>query len=164
MRSRPLCLEASRSYPSLGPMLSTTPLYYFGLRLLNLPFWCTSRECFQSNVDNRGLPCSRRYQYYLCSRCHLPYYGGERRCRPAGEEQAESQYRADELVCGSCSAGSKGVCSRGHGRDFIEYKCRQALSLEYPIFCCQSSAADKVLLDLHTCFTKKGVREPLDAL
>ena len=82
-------------------------------------------------ITTEGLPfyqdpagyAMHKYNYFLCSRCQNPYFGGERQC---GEE-APANFDASELVCGSCVAGAAGMECPKHGKDYLEFKCR---------FCC----------------------------
>lgn len=70
----------------------------------------------------------KRFNYYLCSKCNRPYFGGEAAC---GEAAAHGDDAAQEMTCGACSAkeaGWKGVNCTKHGDQYIEFKCR---------FCCE---------------------------
>lgn len=62
--------------------------------------------------------------YYLCSKCSKPYFGGLRACQNVEREEPD---RAD-LVCGGCSAGSA-QCVR-HGNQYMEWKCK---------YCCNTA-------------------------
>ncbi|KAJ7534242.1 hypothetical protein O6H91_13G085400 [Diphasiastrum complanatum] len=63
------------------------------------------------------------YQYFLCFKCGEPYFGGARNCGI----QADQRMDANQLMCGSCSAGVKHFCKNGHGKEYLEFKCQ---------FCC----------------------------
>lgn len=62
--------------------------------------------------------------YYMCSKCSKPYYGGLRACQDVNREEPN---RAD-LICGGCSAGSA-VCDK-HGNQYMEWKCK---------YCCNTA-------------------------
>lgn len=73
-----------------------------------------------------------KYQYYLCCKCHIPYYGGNRDCGAnIRGDGARNAYNPLELVCGGCSAavGADMTCKKGHGSKYIEYKCRYCCSV-----------------------------------
>lgn len=70
-----------------------------------------------------------KFAYYPCFKCNLPYFGGQRRCEEANQENAET-FDASHLVCGSCADNGSGECKK-HGKDFIEWKCK---------FCCNISS------------------------
>eukprot|EP00898_Chlorokybus_atmophyticus_P001784 jgi/Chlat1/2606/Chrsp178S02455 len=65
------------------------------------------------------------YTYYICHSCQKPYFGGERACGEAVQDM--DGFDAKELMCGVCSAPGT-ACKRGHGADYIEYKCRHCCS------------------------------------
>lgn len=65
-----------------------------------------------------------KFNYYLCSKCNRPYFGGLRECQDIDREEPD---RAD-LICGGCSAGSA-VCAK-HGNQFMEWKCK---------YCCNTA-------------------------
>ncbi|KAJ4457174.1 putative E3 ubiquitin-protein ligase MYCBP2 [Paratrimastix pyriformis] len=63
--------------------------------------------------------------FFLCSRCHKPYFSGAAQCQEAVD------FNPDELVCAGCSApaaGGEASCP-SHGTDFIQYKCRYCCSV-----------------------------------
>lgn len=62
--------------------------------------------------------------YYLCSTCAKPYFGGLRACQNVEREEPD---KAD-LICGGCSAGSA-QCTR-HGNQYMEWKCK---------YCCNTA-------------------------
>ena len=64
-----------------------------------------------------------RFSYFLCYKCHQPYYGGERVCE--GDQVRE--YDPKELLCSGCCEFSAQATCPIHGNDYIEWKCR---------FCC----------------------------
>lgn len=72
----------------------------------------------------------QKYQFFACSTCHQPYFGGLRECGAAQQPMAAAaaapaaSYDASELVCGSCSALKAGKNCQEHGVAFIEYKCK----------------------------------------
>ncbi|KAJ1632881.1 hypothetical protein T492DRAFT_985372 [Pavlovales sp. CCMP2436] len=70
----------------------------------------------------------RRYVYYECHTCKLPYFGGLAACA-VDLEQRDEAHDPRQQVCGGCSsaAGAPNTSCTVHGRDYIEYKCR---------FCC----------------------------
>ncbi|XP_024530918.1 uncharacterized protein LOC9631788 [Selaginella moellendorffii] len=88
-----------------------------------------------------------QYQYYMCSKCKNPYYGGKRNCGPNLVEDQGRQYDPSELVCGGCSAGADGKCKLGHGNQFVEFKCR---------FCC-SIATFFCFGTIHFCDSCHGI-------
>ena len=65
-----------------------------------------------------------QFNYYQCSVCERPYYGGLRRCQDVEREEPNKK----DLVCGGCSAGSA-TCSR-HGPSNLEWKCK---------YCCNTA-------------------------
>jgi hypothetical protein len=67
-----------------------------------------------------------KFAYYLCFRCHQPYFGGHRSCEVAAGEGEAAKYDESEMVCGGCSSLGKTVCDK-HGAEAIEHKCK---------FCC----------------------------
>ena len=67
-----------------------------------------------------------KFAYYLCFRCHQPYFGGHRSCEVAAGEGEAAKYEESEMVCGGCSSLGKTVCEK-HGAEAIEHKCK---------FCC----------------------------
>lgn len=70
--------------------------------------------------------CIDRYSYYICFKCHKPYFGGERAC---DAQNRSEEFNPEELVCGGCASSGKTNCSK-HGNDYIEFKCK---------FCCASA-------------------------
>lgn len=64
-----------------------------------------------------------RFSYFMCYKCHRPYYGGERVCE--GDQVRE--YDPKELLCAGCCEFSAQKTCPIHGNDYIEWKCR---------FCC----------------------------
>ena len=72
-----------------------------------------------------GVPLSTvieaKYLYYVCHRCHLPFWGGNKDCGAfaAGEPDTEPSL----LVCESCAA-SDFACPI-HRRNFVVYRCQQ---------------------------------------
>ena len=72
-----------------------------------------------------GVPLSTvieaKYLYYVCHRCHLPFWGGNKDCGAfaAGEPDTEPSL----LVCESCAA-SDFACPI-HRHDFVVYRCQQ---------------------------------------
>ena len=64
-----------------------------------------------------------RFSYFMCYKCHKPYYGGERVCE--GDQVRE--YDPKELLCAGCCEFSANAHCSIHGDDYIEWKCR---------FCC----------------------------
>lgn len=88
-----------------------------------------------------------KMMFYNCARCKQVYYGGLRQCgggaAQAGADGAiappppmgadgRPAWKADELVCGGCSAELSGVaasCPR-HGGTAIEWRCK---------FCCSTA-------------------------
>ena len=66
--------------------------------------------------------------YYQCFKCKEAYFGGQKDCIRAQQEQQE--FKPEELVCSKCAAlsveGGQKSCKK-HGMDFIDFKCR---------FCC----------------------------
>ncbi|KAH7424102.1 hypothetical protein KP509_12G090100 [Ceratopteris richardii] len=84
------------------------------------------------NSDDLEAYSLSTYNYYLCSRCQLPYYGGNRDCQARlGAVEAGIQHNPLELVCGGCSAAADPnmICSKGHGTKYIEFKCKFCCSL-----------------------------------
>ncbi|GBG72873.1 hypothetical protein CBR_g12593 [Chara braunii] len=81
------------------------------------------------------------YQFFMCFKCRKPYFGGERRCGVPGQanenaagaenENAARDYNPQELICGGCTAMASGAeeCKRGHGKDYIQFKCRYCCSV-----------------------------------
>lgn len=67
-----------------------------------------------------------KFAYYPCYKCEKPYFGGQRRCEEAAQDNGDS-FKASELVCGGCCAGKNAQNCKKHGKDYIEFKCR---------FCC----------------------------
>jgi E3 ubiquitin-protein ligase MYCBP2 len=85
-----------------------------------------------------------KYNFYQCSTCKRPYYGGVAACGAIeqgpdvgaqeggghGGKGGALQGGGEDLMCGSCSAKASGikgaVCTR-HDESYIEFKCR---------FCC----------------------------
>ena len=70
-----------------------------------------------------------RYAYYLCSKCHKAYYGGEARCEELVVPQNAENFNASELICGGCSDVAMAQICPKHGTDFLEYKCRYCCSV-----------------------------------
>lgn len=66
-----------------------------------------------------------RFNYFQCSRCKNPYFGGERQCG----QVAPPHFDPSELVCGSCVAGDAGMECPKHG------KVRASLSRSSPCLC-----------------------------
>ncbi|CAI2359826.1 unnamed protein product [Moneuplotes crassus] len=70
-----------------------------------------------------------RLSYYMCYKCHNPYFGGLKSCEN-NDGRGLDYFKPEELVCGSCSSKSirEGVktCKK-HGAEYIEFKCK---------FCC----------------------------
>jgi E3 ubiquitin-protein ligase MYCBP2 len=65
-----------------------------------------------------------KLNYYMCSMCDKPYFGGLRECQNIDREEPNRH----ELICGGCSAGSA-ICER-HGNQFMEWKCK---------YCCNTA-------------------------
>ena len=65
-----------------------------------------------------------QFNYYQCSECDRPYYGGLRRCQDVEREEPNKK----DLICGGCSAGSAS-CAR-HGPSHLEWKCK---------YCCNTA-------------------------
>ncbi|KAG0585408.1 hypothetical protein KC19_2G009400 [Ceratodon purpureus] len=70
------------------------------------------------------------YQYYICSKCRVPYCGGKRDCIRIERDGENIAHNPLDLVCGGCSAAAcgQGVCARGHGKEYIEFKCAYCCS------------------------------------
>jgi E3 ubiquitin-protein ligase MYCBP2 len=70
------------------------------------------------------------YQYYMCSKCRVPYCGGKRDCMRIERDGENEAHNPDDLVCGGCSAAAcgHGVCAKGHGKEYIEFKCAYCCS------------------------------------
>ena len=69
--------------------------------------------------------CEAKVSFYMCSRCEKPYYGGLIDCEQ--EMGIEDTTRREDLICRPClmkelSIGSN-ICMRGHGADYIDWKC-----------------------------------------
>jgi len=60
------------------------------------------------------------FDFYMCFRCTMPYYGGRHlQCNregPAGP--------AEEQLCGACMAHVSGARCDKHGDEFVQFKCR----------------------------------------
>jgi len=77
-----------------------------------------------------------KYNYYQCTKCKRPYFGGMAECGdgvapPAGGGQGGEQRAVDDLMCGKCSGaamGMKQTSCKTHGDSYIEFKCR---------YCCE---------------------------
>ncbi|GBG84745.1 hypothetical protein CBR_g39123 [Chara braunii] len=81
------------------------------------------------------------YQFFMCFNCKKPYFGGERRCAAPVEEEngddggaenaAAGDYNLAELICGGCASMASGAeeCKRGHGKEYIQFKCRYCCSI-----------------------------------
>lgn len=107
----------------------------------------------EEDCEALGERALRQLNYYQCSRCLRPYFGGRRQCEPAdgggaaavgahddpvaaaeaaGAGNIGASFDRSQLVCGACSsvsiAGEKRrpVCAE-HGSDGIAFKCK---------FCC----------------------------
>ena len=68
--------------------------------------------------------------FYMCQRCENPYFGGMIDCRQALRD--EMSINKEDLRCQPCTSEELGIgqkeCNKpGHGKGFIDYKCR---------FCC----------------------------
>eukprot|EP00249_Psilotum_nudum_P016899 c26043_g1_i1 orf=138-2213(+) len=74
------------------------------------------------------------YQYYICSKCRNPFFGGRRDCGAhvgLQNDRNENAHNPADLICGGCSAasGGKSICKKGHGKEYIEFKCRYCCSV-----------------------------------
>ena len=73
-----------------------------------------------------------RLSYYMCFKCHKPYFGGLKSCDDmnVGQRGYDEESKEEYLVCGACASvsieGGELDCKL-HGKDYIEFKCR---------FCC----------------------------
>lgn len=125
----PLC-KAEMDHPSLDSILSPMRALKLAVRekalmrlehenLKEAPEITTEGSDFYQDPAAFAM---HRYNYFLCSRCKNPYFGGERQCGDA----PPMHFDPSELICGGCIAGSGFDCPK-HGRDYLEYKCR---------FCC----------------------------
>ena len=56
-----------------------------------------------------------KFAYYLCFKCHKPYYGGDYECIAAGEQP---NFDPSELLCGACSPIQAQDCPK-HGKDYL---------------------------------------------
>jgi len=87
-----------------------------------------------------------KYNYYMCSKCSKPYFGGMAACGDAvaggdqggggagggnggggGGAGGAGANQKDELMCGKCSGamlGMKGMDCAKHGTQYVEFKCR----------------------------------------
>lgn len=70
----------------------------------------------------------QKYMYFQCHRCKKPYFGGERNCQNAANEE-NRDYVPEDLICGSCSAALSGDNCPKHGVDAIEWKCKYCCSV-----------------------------------
>lgn len=70
------------------------------------------------------------YQYYMCSKCRVPYCGGKRDCLRIERDGENGAHNPLDLICGGCSAAAcgHGVCAKGHGKEYIEFKCAYCCS------------------------------------
>eukprot|EP00457_Paulinella_chromatophora_P005292 gb/GEZN01005308.1/.p1 GENE.gb/GEZN01005308.1/~~gb/GEZN01005308.1/.p1 ORF type:complete len:377 (-),score=62.74 gb/GEZN01005308.1/:691-1701(-) len=67
----------------------------------------------------------RKFAFYQCYKCQMPYYGGAVVCAAAAAGR-EAEVDPKELVCSACSPIQAASCPE-HGPDHVEFKCR---------FCC----------------------------
>ncbi|GIL90953.1 hypothetical protein Vretimale_17097 [Volvox reticuliferus] len=81
--------------------------------------------------------------FYKCSKCVKVYYGGQRACGAAAQEEKQpakengATATVDEngagndqlLLCGECCALAAGTNCPHHGTSYIEWKCRYCCSL-----------------------------------
>lgn len=65
-----------------------------------------------------------QFNYYQCSKCKRPYFGGLRRCQDVERDEPDKS----DLICGGCCAGSA-QCDR-HGHHYLEWKCK---------YCCNTA-------------------------
>ena len=65
-----------------------------------------------------------QFNYYQCSKCKRPYFGGLRRCQDVERDEPDKS----DLICGGCCAGSA-QCDR-HGSHYLEWKCK---------YCCNTA-------------------------
>lgn len=104
---------------------------------------CSSHQ----NEDNRGTnpqspkemllkEARRKYAFYRCSHCEMPYFGGTIECADEFLLEDSSQRPAEQHLCTACAPQSQVVCRnpQEHGR-FLIWKCR---------YCCQPST--------HVCY------------
>merc|ERR1712072_497312 len=62
----------------------------------------------------------RKYRYYKCYSCSLPYFGGAAAC-DAAADAAAAPVRPEELVCPACLPGAADQVCAKHGSDFVEW-------------------------------------------
>lgn len=69
----------------------------------------------------------KHFAFYLCFRCHRPYFAGAAGCEAA----LDTEWHEADLLCGGCQLGVQNVSScKKHGTDWLGWKCR---------FCCSNS-------------------------
>ena len=131
--SCPLC-NAQIEHPALLPTLS--PLLQLRAQVQQK---ANDRLTFEGNQNDAPLQRGGKYEgrpseyamdlyaYYVCHKCHTPYFGGRRQCEEAAAAGArgEEAYNEAELVCGGCvlTEGGGNGCAK-HGKEFIEDKCK----------------------------------------
>jgi E3 ubiquitin-protein ligase MYCBP2 len=88
----------------------------------------------------------RKLNFYECSKCPRPFFGGIRRCgqagaagggggeeeeEGAGEEEEEEEnlaFNPADLVCGGCASKISGIACELHGEADVVFKCRYCCS------------------------------------
>ena len=72
------------------------------------------------------------YSYYMCFKCKKPYFGGRKAC---GGEQNKDDFNPKELICSEHFPPIPGVTEcKTHGKEFVEYKCKQYQIIYYVTF------------------------------
>eukprot|EP01029_Cantina_marsupialis_P026613 TRINITY_DN7200_c0_g2_i1.p1 TRINITY_DN7200_c0_g2~~TRINITY_DN7200_c0_g2_i1.p1 ORF type:complete len:547 (+),score=113.76 TRINITY_DN7200_c0_g2_i1:122-1762(+) len=67
-----------------------------------------------------------KLNFYLCSNCDIPYYGGAKACGAAGEPSV-----VEPKKCSLCASKGKSCCDKHGNGDNIIFKCQ---------FCCKTAS------------------------
>ncbi|GLI67902.1 hypothetical protein VaNZ11_012227 [Volvox africanus] len=120
-------VAAARSRIKMDPMLRADPELQPGGR-------------YDGRPADFGM---ERLMFYKCSKCVKVYYGGQRTCGAAVQEERQPARQNDAaapveesgagndqlLLCGECCALAAGTDCPRHGTSYIEWKCRYCCSL-----------------------------------
>lgn len=81
----------------------------------------------------------QKMNFFECSQCNEPYYGGEVECGGRDDEEQDldedvQAALAMELVCRGCASKGQRQCPE-HGTEFLGWKCRYCCEHEAHYFC-----------------------------
>ena len=63
------------------------------------------------------MPC-----HLISSHVQRPFFGGRRQCEEIAQENADGEFKPEELQCGACVSGKDINNCQKHGQEYLEYK------------------------------------------